>query len=268
MKGLTVNDKLLGYERMKAYPRITCFSTTRHGGYSQGNYASFNCNGYCGDDAADVAKNREMLCGLLASEPVELVIPHQTHSTNVRVIDPAWLDRSGEERASFLEDVDALVTDMTGCCLCVSTADCIPVLLYDRVRQVVAAVHAGWRGTVARIVERTLSVMTEHYGVDTRNVIACIGPGISLEAFEVGEEVYEAFREAGFDMDAVARKEAKWHIDLWEANRRQLLDKGVREENIEVAGFCTYYNNEDFFSARRQGIHSGRILSGIFISEK
>ena len=129
----------------------------------------------------------------------------------------------------------------------------------------VAAIHAGWRGTVGRIVEKTIHVMKDIYHTDEKDIIACIGPGISLESFEVGDEVYQAFEEAGFDMSLIARKYAKWHIDLWEANRLQLLGLGVKEEHIEVAGICTYRAYESFFSARRMGIRSGRILSGIML---
>ena len=121
MKWLTSDNKMLGYELMKAYPNISCFSTTRHGGCSKGNYTSFNCNGYCGDEAEDVNRNRELLRSLLPGESVELVIPHQTHSDHVKVVDTIHVNTE-------LEGVDALVTDIPGYCLCVSTADCVPVL--------------------------------------------------------------------------------------------------------------------------------------------
>ncbi len=262
MKRLTSDNKMLGYELMKAYPNISCFSTTRHGGCSEGNYASFNCTGYCGDEAEHVQKNREILCELLPQKPLELIIPHQTHSTNIGVIDDACIRANKENR---LEDIDAIITELPGYCLCISTADCIPVLLYDPTKQVIAAAHAGWRGTVGKIVAKTLAVMKERYASEEKDIKACIGPGISLAAFEVGDEVYETFRTAGFDMRRIARKEEKWHIDLWEANRLQLLGHGVKAENIEVAGICTYQNYLDFFSARRLGIRSGRILSGIML---
>ncbi|MBR5612544.1 MAG: laccase domain-containing protein, partial [Bacteroidaceae bacterium] len=132
--------------------------------------------------------------------------------------------------------------------------------------QVVAAIHAGWRGTVGRIVEKTIEVMKMQYGTKGEKIVACIGPSISLDAFEVGDEVYTAFAEAGFDMNRIARKYEKWHLDLWEANHLQLLSQGVKEENIEVAGICTYNHCDDFFSARRLGIKSGRILSGIMMA--
>mgnify|MGYP002520120785 FL=1 len=107
--------------------------------------------------------------------------------------------------------------------------------------------------------------MRQEYGTDMNDVLACIGPGISLESFEVGDEVYESFSKAGYDMNRIAKKYDKWHIDLWEANRIQLKEVGVKHANIETAGICTYKEYHDFFSARRLGIKSGRILSGIML---
>ena len=161
--------------------------------------------------------------------------------------------------------MDALITDRKGECLCISTADCVPVLCYDRKRKAIAAIHAGWKGTVARIVSKTLEAMAAEYGTQGEDIMACIGPSISLSAFEVGDEVYDKFRNEGFDMEQIAVRQDKWHIDLWKANRMQLEDFGVKPENIQTAGICTWTDNQDFFSARRQGIASGRILSGIML---
>jgi len=252
------NDRMLEYGILKLYPNIFGFSTTRHGGCGEGTYATFNCTHYCGDSPENVKANLENLAVFLPKRPCVFVIPRQTHTTNVRVI----TDVPTQEE---LQDVDAVVTRLRDFCLCVSTADCVPILLYDKVQQIIAAIHAGWRGTVGRIVEKTLEVMKAQYGTEGQDVIACIGPSISLESFEVGDEVYDAFEEAGFDMNRIARKYEKWHLDLWEANRLQLIAHGVLPEHIEIAGICTYQNHEDFFSARRLGIKSGRILSGIYI---
>ena len=256
---LTSDKRMLVYGILKPYANIFGFSTTRHGGVGEGSYATFNCTHYCGDCPETVQANLEIVKAMLPERPHVLVIPRQTHTTNVRII----TDVPAEAE---LHEVDAVVTRQKGFCLCVSTADCVPVLLYDKERQVIAAVHAGWRGTVGRIVEKTLEAMKAHYGTEGRDVIACIGPSISLESFEVGDEVYAAFEEAGFDMSRIARKYEKWHLDLWEANRMQLLAYGVLPEHIEVAGICTYQHPDDFFSARRLGIKSGRILSGIVMN--
>ena len=257
--------QMLEYGIMKPYSNISCFSTTRHGGCGKGTYATFNCTHYCGDNPEHVKANLDCVKAYLKNAKAAqdehedvLIIPRQSHTTNVRVI----ANCPSEED---LQNVDALVTRLKGYCLCVSTADCVPILIYDPVKQVIAAVHAGWRGTVGRIVEKTLEVMRLHYGSECKDMVACIGPSISLEAFEVGDEVYAAFAEAGFDMDCIAKKYEKWHLDLWEANRLQLLSQDVKEENIEVAGICTYNHCDDFFSARRLGIKSGRILSGIIL---
>lgn len=268
MINLTEDKKMLGYGIMTPYSNIFCFTTTRCGGVSKGNYASFNCTPYTGDDAEHVQRNQELLCNSMPCRPQELVIPFQTHSTRVEVIDEQYLHASLHERKAMLQGVDALITREPGCCICVSTADCIPILLYDRAHQAIAVVHAGWRGTVNFILKHTLNKMQALYGTKGEDVIACIGPGISLPAFEVGEEVYEAFRTNGFAMDYISEwkpETHKHHIDLWAANRMQLLDFGIPDEQVETSGICTYTKHEEFFSARRLGINSGRLLSGIMI---
>lgn len=269
MISLTEDKRMLRYELLGSYPNISHFVTTRQGGCSLGAYGSFNCSPFSGDEEERVRQNQEWLVkGLLLQRPCELIIPFQTHGTKSRVIEKAFLDAASEVKKQLLNGVDALITRESGCCLCISTADCIPVLLYDRVHQVVAAVHAGWRGTVEYIVGHTLERMRSLFGTEGSAVVACIGPGISLESFEVGDEVYESFRLSGFDMTHLSVRNTvtkKYHIDLCEANRQQLLDFGVSSRQIESAGICTYIHHEQFFSARRLGIKSGRILSGIMI---
>lgn len=244
---------------------VTAFSSTRSGGCSTGNYAEFNINAYCGDNPENIQKNRQALCQLLGITDDKLIMPHQVHLTKVAKIDGAFLALSAEDRQQALEGVDAVMTDLRGVCIGVSTADCIPVLIYDKVHQAVCAIHAGWRGTVSRIVVKGIEAMREAYGSLPENLTAQIGPGISLDSFEVGNEVYEAFAEAGFDMPSISRKEAKWHINLPECNRQQLLSAGVPSEAIAVSDICTLKNAEHYFSARRLTINSGRIFSGIMI---
>lgn len=270
MISLTEDKRMLGYEALAPYPDISCFVTTRHGGCSVGNYASFNCTPYTGDDTECVRKNQEALHAALPVYPQELIIPFQTHSTDSLVIDETYQHATCSERHSMLQGIDALITDMPGYCICISTADCIPILLYDKQHRIVAAVHAGWRGTVNRILAKTLHRMQAAYGTEGKDIIACIGPGISLASFEVGDEVYEAFRAESFPMEYISvwkPETHKHHIDLWAANRLQLSDFGVPPRQIENAGICTYEQHEDFFSARRLGIKSGRILSGIMINQ-
>ncbi|MBO4662415.1 MAG: peptidoglycan editing factor PgeF [Bacteroidaceae bacterium] len=191
-----------------------------------------------------------------------LALPRQTHSSHV-----VWASAPGRE-----PETDAVITDVPGLCVCVKTADCIPVLLYDRVRNVVASVHAGWKGTVRYIVRNTIDMMVRR-GTNPDDVVAVIAPGISIDSFEVGDEVYGRFLQSGFPVDRIARRypsntpeqsgiACRWHIDLWEANRWVLEQCGVRE--ISISGIDTYTSPE-YYSARRDTIDTGRNFNGILI---
>jgi len=219
----------------------------------------------------NLIRNRHWLFQLMKWEIQELFIAEQRHGAASMVIDKWYFDTSEGIRQDLLIGIDALITNVPGYCVCVTTADCVPVLLYDKKLQVVAAIHAGWKGTVKHIVSNVLEHMNQKFGTQGEDVIACIGPSISLASFEVGDEVYEAFKESGFDMSLISvkkRKTGKYHIDLWEANRIELLNAGVPAEQIEVAGICSYIHHDEFFSARRLGIDSGRTLSGIMIRKE
>lgn len=244
---------------------VAAFSSTRRGGYSKGSYGEFNINRYCGDKPETIAQNREALCELLKISDNRLLMPHQVHLTEVVAIDETFLNLSADEQQQQLEGVDALMTDVSNVCIGVSTADCIPVLLYDPEHQAVCAIHAGWRGTVQRIAEVAIDKMMKVYGSQPHKVMAQIGPGISLDSFEVGDEVYEAFVKAGFEMKEISRHDEKWHIDLPMCNRLQLEAVGVASHQISVASDCTFKQPETWFSARRLSINSGRIFTGIML---
>lgn len=258
-----MNCQLINFE---LHEDVVTFSTTRHGGCSTGNYASFNINPYCGDNDEAVDANRKALCALLGISNERLVLPHQTHGTKVRQIAEEFFSLPENIRKMLLEDVDAVMTNIPGVCIGVSTADCIPILIYDPVNQASCAVHAGWRGTVAKILEQALKSMSLAYHTNLADLKVIIGTGISLEKFEVGDEVYQKFYEAGFPMESVARRyDDKWHIDLWQCNKLLLETYGVLSENITITNQCTYTDHETFFSARRLGIESGRIFTGVMI---
>ena len=257
--------KLLEY---KTNYNIRAFSTYR--GKGSDNYAEFNITHYCGDSPEHVAECREKLCNLLDIDDKNLILPRQTHGDSIICIDKEFLEKPKEQQEELLYGIDAIVTDLPHTCIGVSTADCIPVLLYDCTKRVVAAAHAGWRGTVTHIAQKCIATMCNEYNCSPTDIKAIIAPGISIDSFEVGDEVYEQFANAGFAMTRIAKRHPaergeKWHIDLWEANRLQMIDAGIKAENITVAGICTYNNHNEFFSARRLGINSGRIFNGIML---
>ncbi len=245
---------------------VTAFSTTRHGGYSEGRHGAFNINEYCNDLPAHILENRKALANRLGIDEQHIIMPHQTHGTEVRHIGKEFLQLPEGVRKMVLEGVDAVMTDQSGICIGVSTADCIPVLLFDEAHHAVCAIHAGWRGTVARITSKAIAGMGLHFQSEPKKLKAVIGPGISLDSFEVGQEVYDQFAEAAFNMDAIARFYEKWHINLPLCNKMALLEAGVVEENIHSEDICTMKHSEDFFSARALGVDSGRIFTAIMLN--
>ena len=246
-------------------PAVTVFNTTRHGGVSQGAYGRFNINRFCGDDETCINKNLDILSRELNVEKDNIIMPHQTHGDEVRQIGRDFLSLPQQVKAMILEGVDALTTNVKNICIGVSTADCVPIIIYDTEHHASAAVHAGWRGTVKRIALKAVASMRMSYGSHPDRLHAVIGPAISLEAFEVGNEVYDEFVSAGFDMNAISRHKDKWHIDLKECNRLQLTAAGLHDCNITVSGICTFNSYTDYFSARRLGTRSGRMFTGIVL---
>lgn len=257
-------DGLLVYD---ISPEVTAFSTSRHcQGVSVDVYGKMNINPYCGDDATVVYKNRQILAKTLSIQESSIFLPHQIHKTTIKLIDKTFLDYSKQQQIDFLENTDGLVTQCKDICIGVSTADCVPLLLYDNVLRVAAALHAGWRGTLDNIAARGVDVMCRHYGSNPINIKVVIGPSICLESFEVGSEVLEKFLNKGFESSKISVEiNGKPHIDLWAINISQLLNAGVLPQHIHSSNICTYLNCSDFFSARRLSINSGRIFTGIII---
>lgn len=252
----THSIEMLEFESLHSYSGISHFITTRNGAVSGSSYSSFNMCDYVGDDPMSVEYCRQRMARQLEIPVANLLFPRQVHGDRIAVA----------EDLSLLDECDALITNQPHLCIGVSTADCVPILLYSPQKQVVGAVHAGWRGTVMHIAAKTVRRMCELYGCEPSGIVAGIGPSISSDSFEVGEEVAQAFREAGFiEVGLRNNITGKPHIDLWEANRQDLLQAGLISEKIEIAEICTYKNPSRLFSARREGIKSGRIASAIML---
>ena len=256
---------LLQLENLSHFDSLFHFSTTIEGGVSKGNYATFNLGIYAGDNPTDVDDNRARLASMIDVDVADLYFPYQLHGSEVCVLDEYFLLKSDLEKTVLLHGIDAVITAQKNICIGVSTADCVPILIFDPQQTVLAAIHAGWRGTVAHIVKKTVERMKESFGCNPQSLIAGIFPSISQDFFEVGDEVVSMFKAADFDLKAIAKQNSKtdkMHIDLWNANKLELEKTGIPSRNIEIAKMCTYENEEMFFSARRQGIKSGRMITG------
>jgi len=220
-------------------------------------YGELNLCDYVGDSPEHVRDSRRRVAEALSIDVGCLCFPRQVHGSEIAVID-----------ASSPVDIeaDALITSQPGLCIGVSTADCVPILLADIRLRAIAVVHAGWRGTVAFILRKTVDRFCEVAACRPADILAAIGPSISPEAFEVGEEVAESFRVAGLGDCIRCKGYVKPHIDLWQANARQLLDAGVQLERIDCTPICTYFHHDRLFSARRLGTASGRMASCIMLT--
>ena len=265
--------------------------STRKGGLSRA-YTSAQAPGelnlgFTGtDDRQTVARNRQLLAEAITGDlSTPLVSLRQIHS-NILL-----LAHAEDAERELPREADGLVTDQPGILLGIQTADCIPVLVADRKRKVVAAFHAGWRGTVQRIVELGIGSMRSEFGCQTGDLVAAIGPGVGPCCYAVGEEVRSSFesqfayaRELFRQVDSQDAAQAEYptssviqeasshsllgpslHLNLVEANRRQLLDAGLKPEAVQATGGCTSCQTELFFSHRASKGHAGRMMSVIGI---
>jgi polyphenol oxidase len=168
---------------------------------------------------------------------------------------------------SELKETDALITNQSGICICVQTADCVPVIIYDSAQQIISVVHSGWRGTVNKIVEKTVQKMIDNYGSNAKNMYAAIGPSIGPNAYEVGNEVVEMVKQNFTHSEKLLtmNNSGKFHFNLWEANKQLLQASQVPSDNIEILGECSFELADKYFSARRDGIETGRMVTGIYM---
>ena len=244
---------------------VEAFSTTRGEVDRRNAYSGVNLCDYVGDDALWVLDARIMLTMQLGIDLDDLIMPRQTHSSRVALIDERFRASDIDKQEATLEGVDALVTTLQGIVIGVNTADCVPIVLADEQAGIIAVAHAGWRGTVGRIAQAVVEEMCRH-GACSGNILAAMGPSICQDCFEVGDEVVEAFRKAHFDTDCIVNRNpatGKAHIDLRGANQSILVAAGVPVENIATSRHCSRCEHEQFFSARRLGIDSGRTFTGI-----
>ena len=255
MKILQADQKTFLKFNNLSRPDILHFTSTRQGWGQDGK------SRFTGDRPEMYLPFRQELALSLKVGLDHLVFPRQVHGQRVVVVNKPILQAD-------IPETDALMTNQPGLCICVQTADCVPVLLFDPVQRVIAAIHAGWRGTVGKIVAETIHSMQRHFRSSPENILAGIGPSIHLHAYEVGEEVIDAVRGRFANHRALlkpANDPHKAFFDLWEANRTVMTEAGVPGKNIELMGYCSFSHEPLFFSARREGAQTGRMVSGIML---
>ena len=249
-------------EEFSLSPSILHGFCTRIGGVSDGPYATLNVSPREGDPPERVRMNWQRLASAFGIPCEQFFVVNQVHGESFLIIEDAV-------SCHFLENrqYDAIVTDRPGVAIGIKTADCAPVLLFDRRRRTIAAVHAGWRGTARAIAAKAVRVMGERYSSRPEDLLAVIGPSIGPCCYEVDEPVFEAMSHDG-EADRVLRpgtSEGRWMFDLPLANRMQLEREGIPPGQISAAGFCTCCREDLFFSHRRDGAKTGRHLNFILL---
>ena len=244
--------------------------STRKGGVSKEHLSSLNLGFNLGDEKEKVLENFRILGSLFEAKPEDFVLTQQTHSVNVRHV-----GREDRGKGIFRErdytDVDALMTDEEGVILSAFSADCVPILFYDKGHRAIASCHSGWRGTHGRILARVIEAMQREFSSKPEEIYIAIGPSICKNCYEVSEDVGEAFldafpalREMTKNASPIERvSEEKFHIDLWELNRWIALENSIPAENISVSGYCTMERPDLFFSHRYS--QGKRGVQGAFI---
>lgn len=251
-----VSSRLLG-----RFPALAHTFLGRGGGVSREPFSSLNCASAVGDRAKDVEKNREIIGKTFGFDPQGLVTVRQVHGENVFLVEK----RTKKEYETV--EADSIVTHLGGMAIGVLTADCLPVLLFDPGKKAIAAVHAGRKGTVKCVVEKTVAVMRRKFGSDPEDILASLGPHIGWCCYGVGEEVASEFKETFGDCGLhIGAEEVR--LDLKAVNLMQLKRAGLREKNIDAVGSCTSCRNDLFFSYRKDGGTTGRQLSFIMLRER
>lgn len=236
---------------------------TRLGGVSEEEYASLNISFKEGDLESKVLQNWNRLAMAFGIPLDQFITLNQVHGNDIFIIKPY----GDYFTAGKSLDYDAIVTNRTNLAICIKTADCVPIFLVDRVKKVIAAVHAGWKSTALEITANVVRLMCEKYSSSPRNILAAIGPAIGPCCFELDEESAYSFRNQKDHRAFLlpGEKPEKWIVDLPQANLRQMINCGMLEENIDLSKLCTSCRQDLFFSHRGSGGITGRQLNFMII---
>ena len=212
---------------------------------------------HTGENRTDILKNRKKLFNnIIGKEKFLFVGANQTHSSNIKIINETL-----SKDFILIDDCDSLITNQKNTILTILTADCVPILLYDRVKNVVGAVYAGWRGTKENIIKKSIYSMIRDFSSDPKDIIASIAPSIGMCCYEIGDEVAKYFLNYPYAL--TSKKNKKYNLNLAKINKIQLEEAGVLNINIELSNICTSCEVEDYFSYRKEVGCSGRFMSFI-----
>lgn len=254
----------LKYYKITSFEGVKHCFTTKKGGVSRGIYESMNLRFNSDDKPENVIRNFEIICGEIGVNPEELVLSNQIHEDKIVNVTRADCGNGIFSENKF-ESADGLITDDPHAALVTFYADCVPVFLYDKRKNVVATVHSGWKGTVKRIGAKAAEKFKTDYHSDTRDIIAAIGPSIGPCCFETGRDVAELF-EKEFGSEVVKYFGEKPHVNLQRAVEKQLREAGITQ--IDNSGICTYCESDLLFSHRKTRGKRGNLAAIVQLNER
>ncbi len=258
----------ISFPQLSRFPELSAAFSTRLGGKSEGYFGKMNLSFNVGDNRDTVIENYKIFCAATGFEVESLVLSRQTHSDVVRLVTGDDIGKGIFKEYDYT-DADALVTNQKGVTLVTHSADCCLLGFYDPKKQVIAAAHAGWRGTVAEIAAKTAEAMSQSFGCDKSDIIVCMAPSIGDCCYEVDEPLYTAFSQLDYmDLDKIFTPKGggKYMLNLWQANRLILLNSGLRDENIYISDICTACNGAELHSHRASKGKRG--INALFMSIK
>jgi len=255
--------KLVKSKLLSAYPELISACSTRLGGVSSGIHKSMNLGFYNGDEKEKVSENYRIITNTLGTSPERIVLGKQTHKNYVKKVNREDAGKGVIKPVDY-DDIDALITNEKGLVLCILTADCVPVSIYDPVNKAIGLAHSGWRGTVAEITAETIKAMTKEFSSNPKDLILSTGPCICKKCYEVSEEVAINVRKVYNDTSDILfphKEDDKYQLDLTAAIKSTALNSGLLAENIEIQELCTNCNPELLFSHRATGGKRGTLAT-------
>ena len=258
------NEQNLWHGKFSSFPDdlIVHAISTRLGGYSQAPFDSLNLGLHVGDNAENVLANRKKFMKSLGFELEDIVTPNQIHGDKICVVNESHRGRGGQDYSDSIPETDALITNTPNLPLMLCFADCVPIMFVDTENRAVGLAHGGWKGTLNKIAAKTFLAMNKNFGTRAENCLVGIAPSIGPCCYEIGDEVKntcaKVFPE---NPELIINRNGKNYLDLWAANKIQLTEIGLPEENIDVAGECTCCNANFYFSYRAARGKTGRIAA-------
>ncbi|SFA77893.1 conserved hypothetical protein [Acetitomaculum ruminis DSM 5522] len=270
-KGMILDESgkvpLLKFNNLENTGRVKHGFTTRLGGVSENEFSTLNLSFTRGDKKESVYENFKRVADTFGMHEGDIVCSKQTHTDNIRIVTVGDKGKGVTKELDY-DDVDGLICNQKGILLAGFFADCVPVFLFDPEKNCIGIIHSGWRGTVKKIGKKAVEIMEKEFYCNKDNIIAGIGPSICKECYEVSHDLYDEFSKVYSEKilnKLFEKKEnGKYLLDLWLANKYNLLESGLLEENIEITDICTCQNKDILFSHRATGGKRGNL--GAFIS--